>query len=149
MSDNLKNSIFTVTFLLHFVTLFWMWHFDLLAWINEIDITKFTFIIMGLYIISFARVGYLCFRQDHSTNKIDTLYFSADQFTGIGLLGTIIGFMYILLSQFTEIDVADTEGVIILIQNMATGMGTALVTTAAGLIASMSLKLGIRTFLEE
>ncbi len=63
-------------------------------------------------------------------------WFSADLMIKMGLLGTIIGFIYMLASvaNITDFDVTTMQKIL---KHMSTGMGTALYTTLAGLICSM------------
>ncbi|MCW9035094.1 MAG: MotA/TolQ/ExbB proton channel family protein [Rhodospirillales bacterium] len=54
----------------------------------------------------------------------------------LGLLGTVIGFIYMLgsVADLESLDISDAQE---LIQRMTKGMGVALVTTLVGLVASM------------
>lgn len=63
-------------------------------------------------------------------------WFSADLMIKMGLLGTIIGFIFMLASvaNITDFDVTTMQKIL---KHMSTGMGTALYTTLAGLICSM------------
>ena len=63
-------------------------------------------------------------------------WFSADLMIKLGLLGTIVGFIYMLSSvaNITDFDVTTMQKIL---KHMSTGMGTALYTTLAGLVCSM------------
>ena len=63
-------------------------------------------------------------------------WFSADIMIKMGLLGTIIGFIFMLgsVANITDFDVTSMQKIL---KHMSTGMGTALYTTLAGLICSM------------
>ena len=57
------------------------------------------------------------------------------------MIGTVVGFIYMLTTVFTDINVDDTASVQDALAIMATGMGTALWTTLIGLVCSVILKL--------
>jgi len=63
-------------------------------------------------------------------------WFSADIMIKLGLLGTIIGFIFMLgsVSNITDFDITSMQKIL---KHMSTGMGIALYTTMAGLVASM------------
>lgn len=63
-------------------------------------------------------------------------WFSADIMLKLGLLGTIIGFIFMLgsVAHITDFDVTTMQKIL---KHMSTGMGTALYTTLAGLVCSM------------
>ncbi len=67
-------------------------------------------------------------------------YFTADLELKLGLLGTIVGFIYMLvpLNGLTDFSVASMRGVLTF---MSTGMGIALYTTLAGLVAAILIKI--------
>ena len=63
-------------------------------------------------------------------------WFSADLMIKLGLLGTIVGFIFMLgsVANITDFDVTTMQKIL---KHMSTGMGTALYTTLAGLVCSM------------
>ena len=56
------------------------------------------------------------------------------------MIGTVIGFIYMLYSVFGNLNIADTVAVQRSLGMMANGMGTALLTTLIGLISSVLIK---------
>jgi biopolymer transport protein ExbB/TolQ len=73
-------------------------------------------------------------------NSLDVGWFVVDILIKLGLLGTIIGFI-LMLASVSVSDNMDVTGLQSIIKNMSTGMGTALYTTLAGLLASILLAL--------
>jgi hypothetical protein len=73
-------------------------------------------------------------------NSHDTGWFMVDILIKLGLLGTIIGFIFMLasVSVTDSMDVASLKSII---KSMSNGMGTALYTTLTGLVASMILAI--------
>ena len=65
-------------------------------------------------------------------------WFSADFMIKLGLLGTVIGFIF-MLGTITRMEDVDANAMRIILQEMGTGMATALLTTMAGLVCSMLL----------
>lgn len=68
-------------------------------------------------------------------------WFVSETMLSIGMIGTVVGFIYMLTTVFTDINVDDTASVQDALAIMATGMGTALWTTLIGLVCSVILKL--------
>ena len=77
---------------------------------------------------------------DRLQNRHTAGYFIADALLKLGLLGTIIGFILMLL-PVAQIEDFDTNLVQQLMVQMSAGMAVALYTTLAGLVTSTLLKL--------
>ena len=67
-------------------------------------------------------------------------WFTAEIMLKMGLLGTIIGFIFMLgsVANITDFDIGSMQKIL---KHMSTGMGTALYTTLAGLICSILASL--------
>ena len=112
----------------------------------EKDITYISSGIFLLYFITFLLIGNSLLKVDTfdwSDKQFEFPWFISEQVLGLGLLGTVIGFMYMLSNDFMSTKLENTESVIRLMSNMSLSMGTALLTTATGLIASILLKTQI------
>jgi hypothetical protein len=59
----------------------------------------------------------------------------------IGMVGTLIGFLIVLTTTFTDIDTTSAAAMKEVIGTLASGMGIALMTSLMGLITSIILKL--------
>lgn len=142
-----KMAIWWILACLNATGAFWMWYFDVFAWIAAIDVTYITFIILLGYVLSFLYIGWIVKKDPYDIeDELEPVWFSSEQLLGLGMLGTVIGFMIMLSTQFIGVSITDTQSVLKLIQTMSVSMGTALVTTAAGLIASMALKMKLVLF---
>lgn len=115
--------------------------------VNQADITKISFLIyaiFGYFTIQAGIDSYLVCKKkqvEKITQRCKTGWFVSNILMTFGMIGTVIGFIYMLTTCFTEItpnDIASMRG---LIKEMSIGMGTALYTTAAGLICSLLLKI--------
>lgn len=107
----------------------------LLFWYN--DITYLSSVILVLWAMSTINVGIQIQKNQKST---EVSWFVADTFLTIGMIGTVIGFVYMLSTTFASLNPDDTNSMKAAIATMAAGMSTALLTTLAGLIASLCLK---------
>ena len=108
----------------------------LLFWEN--DITYLSSIIFALWLLASIKTGF-GIHQKKPAN--DSSWFIADAFLSIGMIGTVTGFVYMLSTTFINLNPEDANSMRAAIGTMATGMSTALLTTLAGLITSLSLKL--------
>lgn len=109
------------------------------------DPTYISFGIFALFAISTVVTGSWCFQLQRG-NKIDDtrfgpLWFISDALMSIGMIGTLLGFLMVLTSAFTDVDTSDVEAMQEVIGQLATGMGTALLTSLVGLISSTLLKV--------
>ena len=64
----------------------------------------------------------------------------------LGMIGTVAGFLIMLNTAFSGLDVNDIRNVHEAISDMAIGMSTALVTTLVGLICSTLIKVQILVY---
>ena len=116
---------------------------DMISEINQADFTKISFFIYGLFMVFSIHTGMLTHRSC-KTGHIDdgeTGWFVADKLMALGMIGTVIGFIYTLQSVFVGLDTSSTEAMQQALSSMSTGMSTALYTTASGLICSLLLKV--------
>lgn len=102
------------------------------------DITYISSIIFVVYILTSLYIGFRIAKRKFS-NEIS--WFITDSFTTLGLLGTVIGLIFILGKALVNVDVSNIETMKTAIVIMSSGMSTALLTTLAGLIATLSIKL--------
>lgn len=84
-------------------------------------------------------MGKLSIDVDHkklNDNDLDIGWFASDQFLSLGLLGTVIGFCYMVNSSLVE-----TKELSAIIGELKAGAATAVLTTIVGLVCSMLLQL--------
>lgn len=122
--------------------------------INEADVTKISFAIGLIFMYYTYRVGLWNYKLSKvveglharvviagAKSFINRGWFAANILLDLGMIGTVIGFIYMLGTSFGNLAVANTANLKLALQSMGTGMATALYTTAAGLICSVLLKL--------
>ena len=105
------------------------------------DITKLSFVILGLFVLSTLLTGYISKNNQLRNSKLSNyVWFSSETMVTIGMIGTVAGFLMMLGTAFTSLDVSDTKNIQTAIATMAVGMSTALSTTLIGLICSVLIK---------
>jgi hypothetical protein len=121
---------------------------DILNFIYENDPTRITMIIAIIFILTTCKIGFLSWKDQFGEPDIfqknkqeDLLWFSTDVVMSIGMVGTLIGFLIVLTTTFTNIDTTSAAAMKEVISTLASGMGIALMTSLMGLIASIILKL--------
>jgi len=118
-------------------------YFDFDKFLYENDLTKLSLVILLFFTISSIIVGYKIYKQ--FVEKVDTYTYETEWFVSeilvsVGMIGTVIGFIYMLYTVFGNLDVGDTSIIKASLSTMANGMGTALLTTLVGLTSSVLLK---------
>ena len=118
--------------------LFLSYHFGFLQQLYRADITKLSWIIIGLFFLLNIRLGYQLHTNRKTGNNFDWLM--SETMISLGMVGTVVGFIYMLSTVFLDINLDDIRSVQDSLGVMATGMGTALWTTLIGLICSILYK---------
>lgn len=123
---------------------FIQYNIDILGFIYENDPTKITMLIASIFLLSSLRVGIESWKRQFSYGNQDELgmiWFISDAVMSIGMIGTLVGFIIVLTTTFTEIDTTSAQAMKEVISKLAQGMGIALLTTLTGLVTSVILKL--------
>jgi len=118
-------------------------YFDLHSTLYNADITKLSFFILSLCFCSSVWIGiktYKVYKKDY-TQSANVGWFIAESCLALGMIGTVIGFLIMLGSAFTNLDVSNSVALQEALANMAVGMSTALYTTLIGLVSSLILKV--------
>jgi len=109
---------------------------------NNSDVTKISFLILALFVYFTVKVGIETYHlKKENYRKVRTIEFFSDKFLMLGMIGTVIGFIYMLTVCFTGLNASNPATMQTALVKMSNGMGTALYTTAAGLICGFLLKL--------
>ena len=106
------------------------------------DMTKLSFVILSLWLITTLWIGFWQgrFVRVHVSYLIKIGWFLSEACMALGMIGTVAGFLLMLGSAFSGIDVADTATLQSALTSMATGMSTALYTTLVGLVCGLYIK---------
>ena len=79
----------------------------------------------------------------------EKLWFMAEVMVAMGMIGTVTGFMLMFGDAFATLDTNDPASISAVLTDMASGLGTALVTTLVGLVCSFTLKAELVFVVEE
>lgn len=108
------------------------------------DMTKISFVIIGVFLISSLSIGFISLKStnwDHIDRLTNYVWFGSEIMVTLGMIGTVAGFLIMLNTAFTDLDVNNIKNVQEAISNMAIGMSTALVTTLVGLVCATIIKI--------
>ncbi|MGB0747843.1 MAG: MotA/TolQ/ExbB proton channel family protein [Magnetospiraceae bacterium] len=145
-----------------------------LAWVHGRDPSHLSLVVGGILVLGLVRgawvslrlhreaqgrgggvLGFLSSSQDDQAVQVLTErirgpqelgWFLAGLATKLGLLGTVIGFIF-MMGAVTQAESFDIDAAQTLIRQMTSGIGVALTTTLAGL--SVSVLLGVQSFMLE
>ena len=119
-------------------------YFGMHTRLYEADVTKLSFVILSVFVLTSGWIGKktadLAYREDYE-QKTGVGWFIAESCLALGMVGTVTGFLYMLGTAFSGIDVSNTVTLQNALMQMATGMSTALYTTLIGLISSLLIKV--------
>jgi flagellar motor component MotA len=119
---------------------FWAYYHGIIheIWID--DVTMITTALAVLYVVTTAMIGYIAYTKDFTSKIVDACWFLSEQMLALGMLGTVIGFIYLLTSNITSASVSDPASLATLLGNMSVGLGIALYTNATGILSSLITK---------
>lgn len=107
-------------------------------WIILNDITYISSAICVLFLLVSAILGFYIYTDRKINNSV--LGIIGETFTGLGLVGTVLGMIWMLISlPLGSIDMTDVSQIQELMFGFMIGLGTAFGTTLFGLIARMLL----------
>lgn len=119
---------------------FWASYEGIIQKIWQDDVTMITSVLAILYIITTAFIGYISYTRNYASKIVDACWFLSEQMLALGMLGTVVGFIYLLSSGITSASVTDPTSLATLLANMSVGLGIALYTNAVGILASLITK---------
>lgn len=115
-------------------------NFGAIEYLLEADVTKLSFVIFAIWVLTTLNIGWNSFKK---RDDFELPWFNAEICMSIGMVGTIIGFILMLSGSLGDIDPSNVESMKRVIADMAAGMSTALVTTLAGLVSNILLKIQV------
>lgn len=107
------------------------------------DLTRLSFTILFIFWATTVMIGYKTYQNKISGETYSDFefeWFTSEAILSIGMIGTVIGFIYMLYSVFDDLDFENVAKLQESMMLMAQGMGTALLTTLVGLISSVIIK---------
>ena len=112
------------------------YYYGIFGILQVADPTYISFAILILHVFTVIWIGYLTYREDNSNNEI--LWFISETQLGLGMLGTLIGFIIMFSGVFGHEITPETLKDAI--ASIAIGVSTAIWTTLVGLASGMILK---------
>jgi len=119
---------------------FWAWHTGIITKIWYDDVTMITSALAILYVLTTIMIGYVAYTKAFASKLVDACWFLSEQMLALGMLGTVVGFIYLLSSGISSASVSDPTSLATLLANMSVGLGIALYTNAVGILASLISK---------
>jgi len=119
---------------------FWAYYQGIIEKIWYDDVTMITSVLAILYLATTAMIGYVAYTKNYASKIVDACWFLSEQMLALGMLGTVIGFIYLLSSGISSASVTDPTSLATLLANMSVGLGIALYTNAVGILASLITK---------
>ena len=119
-------------------------YFNLHINLYESDITKISYLIIIVFVCTSIWIGnktYLVDRLEDYNQRADVGWFVAESCLALGMVGTVTGFLIMLGTAFSNIDVSNAATLQQALSDMAIGMSTALYTTLIGLVCSLIIKV--------
>ena len=128
------------------------YHFGFFHHLYREDTTRIGFFILGILLLTTLWVGKKTYSlkknwagADEAIKEFSSGWFIAESCLVLGLIGTVTGFILMLGTAFTELDVTNITSVQGALVKMSLGMSTALYTTLVGLISSLAIKIQLVT----
>jgi len=122
------------------------YYFGAVEFMINNDFTYLSFVNIAILYGFTVNIMYKAFAKSKSEILAsDSEWFLSDAVLSIGMVGTLSGFLVVLYSTFQGLDPSDTESMRTAIETLASGMGTALLTSLVGLVASLIMKYQLVT----
>ena len=128
------------------------YHFGFFQHLYREDTTRIGFFILGLLLLTTLWLGKKVYSfknnwvgEEEAFESVSPGWFLAETCLVLGLIGTVTGFILMLGTAFTELDVTNIVSVQGALVKMSLGMSTALYTTLVGLISSLAIKIQLVT----
>ena len=122
--------------------LYWTGFFDYL-WAT--DLSKLSFLILGMFFACSVYIGkssYDLFKGHYiSEHKIKPLWYFAEAMVALGLVGTLVGFFWVLTHSFGTLDIGNTESIKLAMKEIGNGAGTSILTSLVGIPSSIITKM--------
>ena len=127
--------------------------------IYELDLTKISFLILTLFVVSTGWCGFLTWQTSKTMGGVDVLefkhpdackylenqaehgWFAAGLCEKLGLTGTVFGFIIMLVGAFQGFEAGNEQATRQLLEQLSSGMATAFITTLVGVVCSILLSV--------
>lgn len=112
-------------------------------WVD--DLSKISFIALFVFTLLTSFVGVLTYRihikEDlRNTKYLPGCWFAAELLMGLGMMGTLLGFILMFQANVSHIDFSNVDTAKQILTQLTRGTTTAVVTTFVGLLTSLLTK---------
>lgn len=120
---------------------FYLFQHGVFSLIISSDLTYISFGVMTIYLITSASIGYKTYKHCKWQVLVPTKleWFVRSELAALGLIGTIIGLMFVLGPSFANINPQASETITEALSTISLGVGTALWTTITALMGAILL----------
>ncbi len=109
------------------------------------DPSRISFGIIALFAATSVWIGFITRQVTQGQNthlwKLKPIWWAAEFMIGLGLIGTLLGFSWVLGAAFGALDPTQAEEIRSAMQSVGIGISTAILTTLVGISASHITKL--------
>jgi len=112
------------------------------------DRTYLSWLILTIFFGASLHLGYKAYVRGTEADFNVTTYF-IETCTSLGLLGTIIGLIMMIVGAFHSLDISNQASIKTALVAMSSGIGTALITTLVGLISALFLRFQLTVVREK
>lgn len=106
------------------------------SFIWQADQTKISFLILGLFVLLTAFIGWATVTERLERYK-DSCWFWSDAMIRLGILTTVLGFILMFTGATEHLDLSNSANVRALVVSISHGLTTALVGTLVGVLTSL------------
>lgn len=118
------------------------------SFIAASDRTCLSWLILAIFFSASALLGRKVQKRGEEAD-VGVINYCIRTCTALGFLGTIIGLIIMIVGAFANLDVANHESLRVALVAMASGIGTALVTTLVGLVCALLLEFQVAVVREK
>jgi len=108
--------------------------------IYSTDVTGLSWLVLFVFFVGSINLGFNMKKPRLNGYRVPIVTYSMDTCTSIGLLGTVIGLILMIVGGFSSLDVNDHESIKTALLSISSGIGTSLVTTLVGLVCAILSK---------
>jgi hypothetical protein len=112
------------------------YHMGLFGLLASADVTGISFVIISIHLIAMLGIGIATLINYTASNNV--FWFISEAQLGLGMIGTLVGFVIMFSTVF--LGITSPEEISMALGSIASGVGTALWTTLAGLVSSLLIK---------
>lgn len=123
-----------------------LYFLDFYSYLWDMDLSKLSFIIISIFVVVSLRLGQLHYKLTKGVfprYSLKPLKEFSDIMLGLGLVGTLFGFSWVLINSFVGIDISDTDQIKSAMGQIGSGMGTAVYTSLVGMTSSIITRIQI------